>query len=144
MYMSDIWFFDVWFFYGQRLFFFWNIMRIWMDAWWIVNGQWWKFNYFTLSEAKCKLDQHTISFQLSIQSASEKNQSPIYCPLTIHNWPFASTAGGLRNCNAAAFASFWKFAAPFSKYRLRRYRTKRGGLCNYWWKCGQRNKDPNR
>jgi hypothetical protein len=26
---------------------------------------------------------------------------------------FASAAGGLRNCNAAAFASLKKFAAPF-------------------------------
>ena len=55
---------------------------------------------------------------------------------------FASTTGGLRNCNAAAFASFWKFAAPFSKFRLLRNRTKRGGLCNYWWKCGQKDKEP--
>ena len=41
---------------------------------------------------------------------------------------------GLRNCNAAAFASFKKFADAFFESRLRRYRSKRCGLCSYWWK----------
>ena len=55
---------------------------------------------------------------------------------------FASTAGGLRNCNAAAFASFYPDCFGI-KFLLRRNRTKRGDLCNYWWKCGQGVRDPN-
>ena len=73
---------------------------------------------------------------------------PAHYQFSVINYPFSDALlnshpsppqpAGLRNCNAAAFASFWKFAAPFSKYRLRRYRSKRGGLCNYWWKCENR------
>ena len=64
-----------------------------------------------------------ISFQLSI-----------YHSLLLNSLPSPPQPAGLRNCNAAAFASFWKFAAPFSKFRRRRNRTKRGGLCSYWFK----------
>jgi hypothetical protein len=45
--------------------------------------------------------------------------------------PFASTAGGLRNCNAAAFASLKNLLRHFL-IPINRDRTKRGGLCNYW------------
>ena len=47
---------------------------------------------------------------------------------------FASSAGGLRNCNAAAFAFFKKYAIAFFESRLHRDQTKRCGLCNYWFK----------
>jgi hypothetical protein len=56
---------------------------------------------------------------------------------------FASPAGGLRNCNAAAFASFKKYAIAFFESRLRRDRTKRCGLCNYWFKIESSLTDPN-
>ena len=29
-----------------------------------VNGEWWKFGHFAVSEAQCKPDQHTISYPL--------------------------------------------------------------------------------
>jgi hypothetical protein len=78
-----------------------------------------------------------------------------YSPLPIHNGPFtihhcpftispfslfvlsfnyicfASTAGGLRNCNAADFASLKNLLRHFL-IPINRDRTKRGGLCNYW------------
>jgi len=38
-------------------------------------------------------------------------------PTTFQVIAFASPAGGLRNCNAAAFASFKKFASPVSEFR---------------------------
>jgi len=40
---------------------------------------------------------------------------------------------GLRNCNAAAFASFKKYAIAFFEFQLRRNQTKGGGLCSYWF-----------
>jgi len=50
-------------------------------------------------------------------------------------WSSPPQPAGLRNCNAAAFASFKKFADAFFESRLRRDRIKRCGLCSYWWKC---------
>ena len=43
---------------------------------------------------------------------------------------FASPAGGLCNCNTAAFASFKKYASHFLNSG-KPDRSKKGGLCNY-------------
>ena len=97
------------------------------------NGEWWKCEQHAIYLLWFIHEQFNVSFQLSI------DHSPF--SVFIQSFfliLFASSAGGLRNCNAAAFASFTKFAAPFCEFLLRRNRTKRGGLCNYWWKCGQK------
>ena len=101
--------------------------------------------FFSAAQIYWLLKQYIFSYQLSIIQLSIIQLSIIQLSIIHPSFQFiafASAAGGLRNCNAAAFASFWKFAAPFSKFRLRRNRTKRGGLCNYWWKCGQKDKEP--
>ena len=53
----------------------------------LVNGEWWKLEHFTLSESKCKFDQHTISFQLSIIHYSVINYPLFSYPFIIHHSP---------------------------------------------------------
>ena len=120
--------------------------QLWMVncEWWIVNCQLWMVN-----SRRCWSFDQQPKFAANLPVAKIilfQNFKEELVIITIHHCqsssfkftPFASTAGGLRNCNAAAFVSFWKFASPFSKFRRRRNRNKRGGLCNYWWKCEYR------
>ncbi len=95
----------------------------------LVNGQWWMVR--TSCCFKTIMLIHPAHYQFSVINYP-------FSDALLNSHPSPPQPAGLRNCNAAAFASFWKFAAPFSKYRLRRYRSKRGGLCNYWWKCENR------
>ena len=67
--------------------------------------------FFSAAQIYRLLKQYIFSYQLSIIQLSIIQLSIIHPSFKFI--AFASAAGGLRNCNAAAFASLLKFAAPF-------------------------------